>query len=270
MITTYPNELINEIFKSEFRFITQNESKYRKNHAKNKYIQLTNTFTEKLTTCQTSYRDILKMLYKNIDINTIKLILDDNLFLDQIDTLRSLTFIVNDKPNIILCSFYLSGSLSIRKSLALFFLKKNNINIKIKLFVLAILCTLECKIENIFKPTMQFHRMYSGYSSLDTIINIWVKIFKTINPFNLKTLKNFCNDYNLEYYHFKSIIHLIEICDKTYGLNYVNGQLFTIDSSSTSKLIYKLIELTFFDYETYMQKDNRSGLMPCPCSKSEI
>ena len=107
----------------------------------------------------------------------------------------------------------------------------------------------------------KFEDNFAGYSDIDTIFNVWIRICTTINPFYLTNMRQFCNTYSLNFHKLKLIIDLLKKCitiGNTQPINlniYCNFQKFHVpDLHQLSRTFYSLLELTYQDFETTITK----------------
>lgn len=223
--------------------------------------------------------DITLEIVKLIDFGLDpRIILDKFVTEDQIDQslclLRNLDIIdINYSIN---KSYYfcIDFPLDIRKAMMvykLYTMKDTNLFLH-----LAVLCTISkygngifCwpkkdKDEDIFLYSLlkddairEFENNFGGYSDVDTIFNIWIKMCQEINPFYLTKLKNFCNNYHLNFKRFKEIISLLKKClhicnqQEIYVSSYSDIKNLTNKTiNSLGKTFYYLLTITHQEYLT--------------------
>lgn len=200
------------------------------------------------------------------------------------DPLNKLGF-VKQQSNMItdMGNFCSEFPLSIRKSAMLYHLKNmNDPNIFLHL---AVICTLNCYGTGIFywpkkNPDedvaaysmrrddirQKIEDKFGGYSDVDTIFKIWIKICSTINPFYFTELRIFCQDNQLNFHRFKETVTLLKQCvsvGNRVRLNacYHSNDIENIDVKDLGKTFYHLLSLTHQDYETTISPDLRGGLI---------
>lgn len=204
----------------------------------------------------------------------------------NIGLLNKLGFIETVLPSSIKVSdmgdFCSEFPLSIRKSAILYHLKQlDDPNI---FLYLAVICTLNCYGSGIFvwpkkldsddnftyslkyNDTLQkLEDEFAGYSDVDTIFNIWIKICSTINPFYIPDLRSFCVSHNLNFRRFKETINLLKQCIIIGNRNnialYVQHNVNTFSKPNVNdlnKMFYYLLKLTHDDYKTTI-RFNSSG-----------
>jgi len=169
--------------------------------------------------------------------------------------------------------FCMSLPLPLRKAAMIYHLvETKNSHI---LFYLVTICTLCCYGQGIFswpkKINAEDHLYYSmrlddtltelehnfaGYSDVDTIFNIWIKIFQEINPFYITNLKAFCKKYHLRFQKFKEVIFLLKDCLTIASHKKINldipkniGKMTFPDPVELSYTFYHLLSITHQDYE---------------------
>ena len=119
---------------------------------------------------------------------------------------------------------------------ALFYIILKNASVHNLFVSLAVLCTLECYGYGLYslpkklqhndtvsfadeyhKIHCEIEAVFAGYSDLDTIINIWIKMTLTINPFYITELREFCRGHKLNFKQFKNIVYLLQKCLAVYN-----------------------------------------------------
>lgn len=174
--------------------------------------------------------------------------------------------------------------LGIRKSAMLYHLRDlDNPDVFLHL---AVICTLNCYGSGIFywpkrnlgEDSMSysmrcddaiqfFEEKFAGYSDVDTIFNIWIKICSEINPFYITDLRIFCRDNQLNFRRFKEIVSLLKQCVHISNRQHIalNASLPSnmsyIDTEELGRTFYYLLGLTHLDYVTTIKPSNRGGVI---------
>lgn len=252
--------------------------------SKDNYNQFSDTSMPEIERITISY-DILKLLKFGLEPKIIlnSLISDWQIEMN-VNLLKKLGFIENFSPLSIKVSdmgdFCSEFPLSIRKSAMLYHLKQlDDPNI---FLYLAVICTLNCYGSGIFiwpKKTInddnytyslkhndilqKLDDEFGGYSDVDTIFNIWIKICSSINPFYIPDLRTFCISNNLNFRRFKETINLLKQCviignRSNISLHaYHNVKTFVKPNiNDLNKTFYYLLKLTHADYETIIKLNN--------------
>lgn len=234
-------------------------------------------------------KEILRFISFGIDPKIIlKRSVSENKIDNILQLLTKLNCIVEDvvSQNLILTDlgkFCLSMPLSVRNSITLYYLK--NVHNKYLFIYLAVICTVphygngllsffrndyNCS-NNRQEIIKQFNR-FIGYSSIDTIINIWIDIYANVNIFELSKLKIFCYENNLNFRKMRDIITLIKNC--IYHLKKLNtivhipntntlipkSEIDTINRKEISEKIYDSLQYAYHDYRTTMYYDTYGNL----------
>lgn len=170
--------------------------------------------------------------------------------------------------------------LNIRKSAMLYHLKRlDDPNIFI---YLAVICTLNCygsgifvwpkklPIDDNYTYSLKYNDVlqkledeFAGYSDIDTLFNIWIKICTSINPFYIPDLREFCISHNLIFRRFKETVNLLKQCIVIGNRNnislhaYHNVKTFSKPNiNELNKTFYYLLKLTHADYQTTITFNN--------------
>ncbi len=227
-------------------------------HAKN-YIMITD-HKEKLIPQlinRASYYDILDLLEHKIPAEDIYEVFGDERirksYKYQHNYLSKSNFLDDQFELYHFCSQF---PLSIRKASILYYIRE--LDTTYSLLLLSIICSLEYYSSRFFiENKNKTINKYTGYSILDTLTNVWIDIYNSINPFNKEQLKKYCLHNDLSYSEINPIIDLIQISVKIsakvhYQIYYASDLFQSIDLISISSLLYYLIALTYIDYETYI------------------
>lgn len=238
-----------------------------------KSVNSTETFAE---------TDFLKLIEYNLDPKLVyKNILPESIIDNYLHNLKKLNLIIKKEKACNLTSmgnFCVNFPLEIKKSIMLYYLPKNNLS---TLYHLSVICTVNNYTGNLFNyPKKNINEddylylmrkddaiqvledKFGGYSSLDTIFRIWIKIFLEINPFYLTDLRNFCKKNNLNFSFFKEVSFLIKKC--MHILQTLNYTLFmnkfplknlpvylrNPNYAKLSETFYNLLQITHKDCET--------------------
>lgn len=157
-----------------------------------------------------SYYDIVEMKSHNIDTNQIYQFFDDQRINDtyqyQIGYLEKAGFFTSND----IYKFCIAFPLSIRRASMLYYIRKSkDVN---SLLLMSVICTLEYFDSSLFVNRRRIAQHFMGYSMLDTLIHIWVHIYRNLNPFNKEQLQAFCTEYMIDYYKLRKIINLLKQC----------------------------------------------------------
>ena len=285
MVRENKSKFIDESFNTKFTFISKDMAKHRSNlvntyiciFSEHTYSQLDQHDTPELIYCE-SYYDIVRFcrryVSKEFDPNIVfktyiseqfvGCLKDDRItqsISKQYESLQKLGFIATTQTSVAclrlapthLFKFCHSIPLSLRRAAVLF-------NIKIlkdpnTLLILSVLCTLEVCGSSFYDKSLD--DKFTGYSMLDTIVNIWIELYLTINPFNKDELKEFCRIYNLDYYQLKQTVNLLKEClvacaESDFMIEYDLKTFQVIDRRNISLLFYYVFGLTHPEYEAHV------------------
>ncbi|BCS83391.1 putative ATP-dependent helicase [Cotonvirus japonicus] len=214
--------------------------------------------------------DIINMIRYDFNPSILNAIIDCESLTTKLSFLSNLGIINNKNQLTSMGKFCLKFPLDLRRSTMLYYLSKSNAN-DMMLYLLVV-CTIEtygCGIfswpkklasEDQLEYNMKideiiadFEEKFAGYSDLDTIVNIWLKICRTYsNPLNLFDIRKFCDNNNLIFSKIKTIISLTKDCltiSDRYNLGF-NSKFNSECVNDHGKILYNALELSHSDCRT--------------------
>jgi hypothetical protein len=220
---------------------------------------------------------ITQLIERNLDLTILYSVMSMDRVQNHLSKMKYLGLI--DSTNSVLtvsemCHFCMKYPFGFRFGIILYEMQQRIKNISQDEFfvLLATLCTISEYESGIFfskrniKYGSNFNDEFSGYSDIDVILNVWILICQSLNPFYLghkinkeisdTNLYRFCVTNGLNFRMIKKIVKLLDSVkhifnfESEYVLNH-NYKTFALDENSFSKMstiLYDLMEKAFADY----------------------
>jgi len=254
--------------------------------SENNYDKFVEGITPEIERISINY-DILKLMKHKIDpVLILDIVIDRKKIISHIQLLKDSGFVtgcytdsnenLNEKLHLNpeewvtdMGDFCSEFPIGIRKSAMLYYLHQEN-NPDLFLY-LSVICTLNCYGSGIvhlplrkkgedylsYKDRVndiieEIRIKFAGYSTVDTIFNIWIEICYMINPFHVPSLQKFCSIHKFNFKRFREITNILKQCiiigtNMNLNITYDHRSFIAPDSTSISKTFQHLLDLTHPD-----------------------